>query len=119
VTSIKVPGHGLPPLPESGLDRAQAPRGASGAGAATTATSVDAVPVARGVEGSDAIGQIAQSLRSGSIGVEEAKERLLDHAVAGVQGRLTEMERADLLALLRDALAQDPALGALRETLRS
>ena len=115
---MKVPGHGLPPLPEPLLERAGAAGDAAGAGKTTAATPVDAVPAAPGPGGVDAIGQIAESLRAGSLGLDEAMERLLDHAVAGVRGRLTETERADLLSLLRDALAHDPALGALRETLR-
>lgn len=79
---------------------------------------VDAASAARGAQAPDAIGRIAQAVGDGSLTVEQAMERLVAHAVTGLEGRLTTTERTELLALLREALADDPALGALRESLR-
>ena len=88
------------------------------AGGPTPSAGVDAASAAHAAPAPDAIGRIAQALGDGSLTVEQAMERLVDHAVTGLESRLTATERTELLALLREALADDPALGALRESLR-
>ena len=121
VSSIKPPG--ALPLPSAPADPALGGTGAIGQaapGIETPAAQRATAPMAlRETLPSDAIGQLAHSVRAGNLSVEQAMERLLEHAVSGVQVRLSETERAELVALLRSALAQDPALiSALQESLR-
>lgn len=119
MTTIKGPGQLPPSPPGTAPAQADSVRAVSGSPAgATQATGADAASATRAPEATDAIGRIAQALGDGSLTVEQAMERLVDHALTGLDGRLTTTERTELLALLRDALADDPALGALRESLR-
>jgi hypothetical protein len=65
---------------------------------------------------SSRIEQLKAELAAGRIGVDEAIERIVQHALAGA-GRLPEANRAALEAQIRAALADDPTLAALRKDL--
>ncbi|MBX3275114.1 MAG: hypothetical protein KF729_32920 [Sandaracinaceae bacterium] len=62
------------------------------------------------------VGPLEAELRAGRITPEAAIERLVDRALASASG-LPESRRAALEAQLRDALAADPTLIALRKDL--
>ena len=78
-------------------------------------------PAAQPVEAAvtpDAIAQIATAVGEGALTVDQAIERLVERAMGPVVSQLSEAERDELVALLRDALANDPALVSLRDSLR-
>ena len=119
MTRIKGPGQlPKPPAGSAGaeLDATRVVPGSSAG--ATPVADARGVPASHAVAPGDAIARIARELGEGSLDVEQAMERLLEHSVADAQGQLTEIERSELVALLREALAEDPALGALRESVR-
>ena len=108
----------MPPVGTVG-SQVDAARGVAGSPAGSTQVAdAGGVSSARAVDSNDAIARISRELGEGSLDVEQAMERLLEHSVADVHKRLTEVERSELLSLLREALAEDPALGALRESVR-
>jgi hypothetical protein len=58
---------------------------------------------------------LAQAIRAGTISADQALDQLVERAVA--TGPLTDPQRAELRALLAEALQSDPALRELRENL--
>ena len=62
------------------------------------------------------LGSLEAELRAGQIGVDEAVDRLVQRALRGARS-LPAADRAALEAQLRDALADDPTLVALRKDL--
>lgn len=66
----------------------------------------------------DALAEIARAVAEGTLSVDAAVEHLVERAVGPLTASLTAVEREELVTLLRDVLAQDPALGALRASLR-
>jgi hypothetical protein len=93
------------------LDEARAATGSPAAG------TVGAGGTA-GAAAADPIAQLASAVRSGAVSAEQAIERLLDRAVGGVSARLSQDQRAELTAVLRQALEHDPALRELRDALK-
>lgn len=66
----------------------------------------------------DAIGDLASAVRSGALQPDQAVQQLVDRALAGVAGKLSEAQRLELTAVLRQALESDPALADLRKAIR-
>lgn len=66
----------------------------------------------------DALAEVARAVAEGTLSVEAAVEHLVERAVGPLAASLSPVEREELVTLLRDVLAHDPALGALRESLR-
>lgn len=66
----------------------------------------------------DALTEIARAVAEGTLSVEAAVERLVERAVGPLATSLSAVEREELVTLLRDVLAHDPTLGALRDSLR-
>lgn len=126
MTSIKPPS--LPAA--AGPELSQGPAGAGAAqvqqtGEPSFAQALDQAqasgvsseaPVGRA--GGDPIAELSRELSAGRLSVDEACSRLIDRAASGVAASLGAAERADLLEVLRAALASDPTLSALRESLR-
>ncbi len=65
----------------------------------------------------DAISTLARELEAGALSPEQAVDRLVERATQSLERSLSPSERADLLSVLRSALASDPALAALRDAL--
>lgn len=118
MSSIKPPSMqpGAPLAPEA--TAAEAIGSLSTPEAAEAARAAEAASGAGANAASDAIREIARALAGGTLSVEAAVAQLVERAVAPVALRLSEAERDELVALLRDALAHDPTLGSLRESLR-
>ncbi len=129
MTSIKPPDGRSPigPLTPSGtgatsVDAPQQPGAASFRAALSDVSEAGAQAVATsgapGAAGADPIAQLAESVRSGALTPEQAVERLVDRALAGMERTLTEAQRNELSGLLRAALESDPTLGELRAALK-
>lgn len=119
MTVIKGPDHTLPrpsdfDMPGTGAAGAitGAGEGATGAGATTGASG------AAGATVTDPIAALARAIGDGSLTVEQAIDVLIDRAAGQAPVRLTDAERGELVTLLRGALADDPALRSLRESVR-
>jgi len=80
----------------------------------TTATQ-SAAEHATASTGNDPIAGLAREMQSGRLGMDQALEQLLDRAVHGLGAQLSSVQRSELAGLLRDALAHDPTLRALRD----
>jgi hypothetical protein len=63
----------------------------------------------------DAPSALAQAIRAGTISADQALDQLVERAVA--TGPLTDPQRAELRAILANALQSDPALRELRDNL--
>jgi hypothetical protein len=93
---------------EAALDAARQARGSSPAGEAQAAA---------GARAADPIAELARAVRGGEISKEQALERLIDRVAGGVDHVLSATQRAELVAVLRASLQNDPALSALRDAL--
>jgi hypothetical protein len=87
--------------------------GTGPAGAARASAAQNAV----GAASADPVAQLAQAVRAGSVSPQQALDHLVERAVAGMARRLTETQRAELTAVLREAMQSDPALCELREAI--
>ena len=87
-------------------DASEARTGEARADAGAVAEATDASPVT----------DVSNDLAAGRIDADGAIERLVERALAGAAG-LPDAHRASLEAQLRDALAHDPTLAALRKDL--
>ena len=118
MSSIKPPG----PLPGVPLAREATATDAAGTASAAPEATASARPAATAGAAPaaipDAVGEIARAVAEGALSIDAAVERLVERAVGPIASRLSEAERDELAALLRDALAHDPALGSLRESVR-
>ena len=74
-----------------------------------------AVPQLAAQRTADPIGAMVQDVEAGRLGMDQALEQLVNQALDGVGKQLSGAERAELGGLLRDALAHDPTLRALRD----
>jgi hypothetical protein len=90
---------------------------AEGAGK-TAAEQTSSAGASQGGTAPDAISELARAVRSGALPPDQAVERLVDRALAGVADKLSEAQRLELTAVLRQALENDPALGELRKAIR-
>jgi hypothetical protein len=70
---------------------------------------------ARPTPGADTPSALAQAIRAGALSTEQALDRLVERAVS--TGPLTDLQRAELRAILASALQSDPALRELRDNL--
>jgi hypothetical protein len=122
MTSIKPPDG---KVPGAGLDSG-APAETEGAERAGQASFRDlvgkasAAGPASGASGSaaaDPIAELAQAIRSGAITREQAIDQLVERTVASMSRTLTQAQRDELTAVLRQALESDPALLSLRAAL--
>lgn len=90
------------------LERAGGAAQPQGPGAAATAASSPGDPVA----------ELARAVKSGALSPEQAIERLVERAVAGIGAQLSAAQRSELTAVLRGALESDPALRELRDAVK-
>lgn len=67
-----------------------------------------------GTSGADRIAQLASSVESGSLSLEQAVDELLGQTLARAEKHLSAEQRAELSDLLRNALLSDPTLSSLR-----
>jgi len=67
-----------------------------------------------GTSGADRIAQLAHSVESGSLSLEQAVDDLLGQTLARAEKHLNAEQRAELSELLRSALLSDPTLSSLR-----
>lgn len=108
----------------SGAAGSAGPEGASFRDALEQATAAgktaptDASAASQGSAAPDAIGELANAVRSGALQPDQAVQQLVDRALAGVAGKLSEAQRLELTAVLRQALENDPALADLRNAIR-
>jgi hypothetical protein len=61
---------------------------------------------------------LARAVETGQLTMGQAVERLVEGTVGSLPAQLTELERAELSELLRQAVANDPALSAMGEEQR-
>ena len=129
MTSIKPPSSG-PTGPHTPPDRADTSGGVSqGAQQADSAASssfqqsleqareahqVSPAASSTGTSGADRIAQLAHSVESGSISLDQAVDELLGQTLARAEKHLSADQRAELSELLRSALVSDPTLSSLR-----
>jgi hypothetical protein len=86
---------------------------ASAAGSAKPTATHGAGPAA----GADPVGELAQAVRAGTLSAEQAIERLVERAATTVGRGLSQAQRAELTAVMREAVQSDPALRELRDAL--
>jgi len=67
-----------------------------------------------GTSGADRITQLAHSVESGAISLDQAVDELLGQTLARAEKHLNAEQRAELSELLRSALSSDPTLSSLR-----
>jgi hypothetical protein len=60
---------------------------------------------------------LVRDLQAGRVTAEQALDRLVERAAASLDHGLSPEERADLVSVLRAALASDPTLAMLRDSL--
>ena len=78
------------------------------------AHSVSPTASSTGTRGADRITQLAPSVESGSLSLEQAVDELLGQTLARAEKHLNAEQRAELSDLLRNALLSDPTLSSLR-----
>lgn len=124
MSSIKPPSGktpGLPPTDVGGVSPTGAPKATSDAfRKALDEPSAVAKPSGNVVrpEPKTEAASIARLLRAGEINAETAVDKLVDKALAKAESAgLPAAKRADLEAVLRDALASDPTLSQLSKDL--
>ena len=134
MTSIKPP-LGSPTaglVPEAALDSASlatdpaavsptaAQAAATGPVAPSQASAAQHVAtVATGEAGAaDPVQTLAAALERGELSFAQAVDQVVGGAVEGLSAHLSELDRADLTALLQHALAHDPTFAALRDEQR-
>jgi hypothetical protein len=88
------------------------------AGAAGTAAPSEASAASQSGAAPDAIGELASAVRSGALQPDQAVQQLVERALGGIAGKLSETQRLELTAVLRQALENDPALAELRKAVR-
>ncbi|MCB9598265.1 MAG: hypothetical protein H6719_36465 [Sandaracinaceae bacterium] len=118
-TPIKPPGTPTGVDGSSGLEDASATEGADGSFEAMVGSSVEGASSpgsAVAVDDPSALGALEADLMAGRATPEAAIEQLVQRALASSSG-LSGEHRAALEAQLRDALAGDPTLAALRKDL--
>lgn len=76
-------------------------------------------PDPAGVAASGASGSsvLAEAVRAGALTPDQAIEQLVERAAAAVSRSLSEAQRAELRAVLFEAVQSDPALRELREAI--
>ncbi|MDD9938267.1 MAG: hypothetical protein OXT09_31945 [Myxococcales bacterium] len=129
MTSIKPP-DGKPPagVPAAG-DATDGPTETEGvgpsfqevleggpSGAAAGAEGAAAAPEASGAAAADPIAELAEAVRSGALSADQAIDQLVERAAGQMSAQLSEAQRAELVAVLREAVESDPALRALRDS---
>ncbi|AKF10670.1 hypothetical protein DB32_007819 [Sandaracinus amylolyticus] len=65
----------------------------------------------------DALKALAEEVRSGRIDASQAIDRLVERALGGMAASLPPARRAELEAMLRAALEEDPTLAAMQRDL--
>jgi hypothetical protein len=68
-----------------------------------------------GSRSSDPVAPLLREIEAGRLSMDQAVARLLDQTVQSLGAQLNGAQRAELSGLLRDALAHDPTLRALRD----
>src|SRR5262249_15270272 len=63
------------------------------------------------------IAELAEAVRAGALSSEQAIERRVERSIGGVAHGLSLAQRAELTQVLREALANDPALRELRDAI--
>lgn len=127
MTSIKPPDGRSPAGPIGPTSGRAAPEGPErtgpsfretleGPGPAAGAKTAGAQPTST-VANTDAVGELAQAVRAGTLNADQAIEHLVEQTVAGMARGLSAAQRAELTTLLREAVESDPALRELREAL--
>ena len=121
-----------PPSPASRRARAARPAAPGRSGPASFRERSSRRPAARQGRGPHRIGRcraravrrrtrsatLASAVRSGALQPDQAVQQLVDRALSGVGGKLSEAQRLELTAVLREALENDPALRELRKAIR-
>jgi hypothetical protein len=74
-----------------------------------------ALPELAAQRGSDPVAGLLKEMEAGRLGMDQAVDQLVGHALESVGKQLSAAERAELTGMLRDALAHDPTLLALRD----
>jgi hypothetical protein len=84
------------------------------AGASASLENVGQANSAGGVQQVNLV-DLARAVESGQLTMGQAVERLVAGTVGSLARQLTELERAELSELLRQSVANDPALSAMRD----
>jgi hypothetical protein len=73
-------------------------------------------PPASGVDPGNRVDlvELARAVERGQLNMAQAVDRLVEGTVGCLPGQLTDLERSELSALLRQAVETDPTLSALR-----
>jgi hypothetical protein len=115
-------GHGADPVVGPGATRVQGPQLSTASSAPSASVAgLEAVAGAAGAQtapaaaGPGALSALAQAVERGQLSMTQAVDQLVERTVGGMRGQLTELERSELSALLRQAAQDDPALRALRD----
>lgn len=123
-TPIKPPGGSPEGAPESaeapdesGSDVGELRDMVEGAEASGSVSGRGGVTESAATQASSPVDALRADVASGRLDADEAIERLVQRALAGAPG-LDEPQRAALEAQLREALAEDPTLVALRKDLQ-
>lgn len=61
------------------------------------------------------LADLARAVERGQLTMTQAVERLVEQTLGTLPGPLTALEKAELSQLLRQAMADDPTLGALQD----
>jgi hypothetical protein len=123
MSTIKPP-DGRPPAGGSGSDGPQGPGAAEGTGPSFQQVleggptqGAAAAQQAGAAAGADPVGQLAAAVKRGELTPDQAIEQLVERAAGQMAAQLSEAQRAELVAVLREAVETDPSLRELRDAL--
>ncbi|UJR85924.1 hypothetical protein [Sandaracinus amylolyticus] len=115
-SAIKPPGTGPTSGAPTDVGGATSAEGASDAFRAELEKAGGAKSAATGAR-ADALKALAEEVRSGRIDASQAIDRLVERAMGGAAASLPPARRAELEAMLRAALEEDPTLAAMQRDL--
>jgi hypothetical protein len=102
--------------PQRTVDLSSVTHGTSSSSAALSPSGVEQSLSAASAAGRPVnLVDLARAVESGQLTMGQAVDRLVEGTVGSLPGQLTELERAELSELLRQAVVSDPTLGALRD----
>ncbi|MGD8859193.1 MAG: hypothetical protein PVI30_04220 [Myxococcales bacterium] len=116
MTSIKPP-DGRSPVSGTPGDgpRAEGPTGGPSFREVAATDAQEVTQDAAGAVGADPVAQLAEAVRSGQLSPDQAIDQLVERTAAQLGDRLDAGRRAELTAVLRDAIDSDPVLAELRD----
>jgi hypothetical protein len=117
MSSIKPPDGRTPVSGTPGESpRAEGPTSGPGFREVAASDAPQGAQQAEASGGADPVAQLAEAVRSGQLSPEQAIDQLVERTAARLGGQLDASRRAELTAVLREAIDTDPVLAELKES---